>query len=111
MSTVTKPYPKEFRDVVRVAMNREPGVELAQIAKNFGIHFTTLYDWIKKADVGAGTSPGRRLSRLLNWSPRSGGSRPLSKKWKCSDGRRPTSTRADRLRGGWDGRCGEYVFG
>lgn len=39
MSTVTKPYPKEFRDdVVRVAMNREPGVKLAQIAKDFGIH-------------------------------------------------------------------------
>jgi hypothetical protein len=33
MFAVTKPYPKEFRDdVVRVARNREPGVELAQIA-------------------------------------------------------------------------------
>ena len=38
-----KPYPKEFRDdVVRVARNREPGVGLDQIAKDFGIHFTTL---------------------------------------------------------------------
>lgn len=56
---MTKPYPKEFReDVVRVAMNREPGVELAQIAKDFGIHFTTLYDWMKKADVEAGKRPG-----------------------------------------------------
>lgn len=33
---MTKPYPKELReDVVRVALNREPGVELAQIAKDF----------------------------------------------------------------------------
>lgn len=56
---MTKPYPKEFRDdVVRVAMNRESGVELAQIAKDFGIHFTTLYDWMKKADVDAGNKPG-----------------------------------------------------
>ena len=39
MSTVSKPYPKEFRDdVVRVARNREPGFELSQIAKDFGIH-------------------------------------------------------------------------
>ncbi len=46
MSAVTKPYPKEFRDdVVRVARNREPGVELSQIAKDFGVHFTTLYAW------------------------------------------------------------------
>lgn len=59
MYTVTKPYPKEFRDdVVRVALNREPGVELSQIAKDFGIHFTTLYDWMKKADIDAGNKPG-----------------------------------------------------
>ncbi|WIM73300.1 transposase [Corynebacterium suedekumii] len=46
---MTKPYPKEFRDdVVRVARNREPGVELSQIAKDFGVHFTTLYSWLKK---------------------------------------------------------------
>ena len=56
---MSKPYPKEFRDdVVRVARNREPGVELSQIAKDFGIHFTTLYSWIKKADVEDGERPG-----------------------------------------------------
>lgn len=55
MYTVTKPYPKEFRDdVVRVARNREPGVELSQIAKDFGVHFTTLYSWLKKADLEDG---------------------------------------------------------
>jgi transposase len=59
MPTVTKPYPKEFRDdVVWVAMNREPGVELSQIAADFGIHFRTLYAWTKKADVDAGKRPG-----------------------------------------------------
>ncbi len=56
---MSKPYPKEFRDdVVRVARSREPGVELSQIAKDFGIHFTTLYSWITKADVEDGERPG-----------------------------------------------------
>ena len=56
---MTKPYPKEFRDdVVRVARSREAGVELSQIAKDFGIHFTTLYSWMKKADVEDGVQPG-----------------------------------------------------
>lgn len=59
MSTVTKPYPQEFRDdVVRVARNREPGVGLDQIAKDFGIHFTTLYSWMKKAEEEDGERPG-----------------------------------------------------
>ena len=59
MCIVSKPYPKEFRDdVVRVARNREPGVELSQIAMDFGIHFTTLYGWLKKADVQDGVKPG-----------------------------------------------------
>ena len=49
---MSKPYPQEFRDdVVRVARNREPGVGLEEIAKDFGIHFTTLYTWMKKAEV------------------------------------------------------------
>ncbi len=59
MFTVTKPYPKEFRDdVVRVARSREPGVELTRIAKDFGIHFATLYTWVKKAGVEDGERPG-----------------------------------------------------
>lgn len=56
---MSKPYPKEFRDdVVRVARNREPGVGLEQIAKDFGIHFTTLYSWMRKADVEDGGQAG-----------------------------------------------------
>ncbi len=59
MFTVSKPYPNEFReDVVRVARNREPGVGLDQIAKDFGVHFTTLYSWMKKADIEDGDRPG-----------------------------------------------------
>ncbi|HEX3828558.1 MAG TPA: transposase [Sporichthyaceae bacterium] len=53
---MSKPYPKEFRDdVVRVARNRGPDVGLDQIADDFGIHFTTLYSWLKKADAEDGT--------------------------------------------------------
>lgn len=36
-------YPEQFRDdVVRVALNRDPEVTLAQIANDFGIHVGTL---------------------------------------------------------------------
>lgn len=59
MFTVSKPYPKEFReDVVRVARSRETGVRLDEIAADFGIHFTTLYSWMKNADVEDGNSAG-----------------------------------------------------
>ena len=56
---MSKPYPKEFRDdVVQVARNRGPDVDLEQIAKDFGIHFTTLYSWLKKADIEDGRRAG-----------------------------------------------------
>lgn len=56
---MTKPYPKEFRDdVVKVARNRDPGVELSQIAEDFRIHFTTLYAWMTTADFEDGERPG-----------------------------------------------------
>ncbi len=33
-----RPFPKEFRDdVVRVAMNHEAGLWIAQVAKDFGV--------------------------------------------------------------------------
>jgi transposase-like protein len=60
---VSKPYPKEFRDdVVRVARNRGPDVGLDQIAEDFGVHFTTLYSWLKKADAEDGKAPGSSAS-------------------------------------------------
>ncbi len=55
-----KPYPSEFRDdVVRVARDREPGVTIAQIAKDFGVHPMTLQKWLRRADVETGTRPGQ----------------------------------------------------
>ena len=54
-----KPYPREFRDdVVRVARSRDPKTPLDQIAKDFGIHQTTLNSWMRAADVEDGTKPG-----------------------------------------------------
>ncbi len=53
------PYPEEFRDdVVRVARNREKGVTLAQIAKDFGVHEMTLSKWLRQAAVEDGEKPG-----------------------------------------------------
>lgn len=54
-----KPYPREFRDdVVRVARERDPGVTVEQIAKDFGVHPMTLFKWLRQADIDAGTRPG-----------------------------------------------------
>lgn len=54
-----KPYPREFRDdVVRVARNREPGVSVEQIAKDFGVHPMTLFKWMRQADVDDGARVG-----------------------------------------------------
>ena len=56
---MVKPYPREFReDVVRVARSREPGVTLARIAKDFGIHEVTLSNWMRRADIEDGNRPG-----------------------------------------------------
>jgi transposase len=56
---VPKPYPREFRDdVVRVAQNRDAGVTVEQVAKDFGVHPMTLFKWLRQADVDAGTRPG-----------------------------------------------------
>jgi transposase len=56
---VPKPYPQEFRDdVVRVARNREPGVTVEQIAKDFGVHPMTLVTWLRQADTDEGSKPG-----------------------------------------------------
>jgi transposase len=58
MSIVPRPHPREFRDdVVRVARNREPGQELRQIAKDFGISESCLHNWLKTADVEDGRRP------------------------------------------------------
>jgi transposase-like protein len=59
MFAVPKPYPQEFRDdVVRVARNRDPGVTVEQIAKDFGVHPMTLFKWLRQADADEGVKPG-----------------------------------------------------
>jgi len=55
-----KPYPAEFRDdVVRVERNREHGVTIEQIAKDFGVHAMTLQKWFRRADIDDGAKPGQ----------------------------------------------------
>ena len=63
---VPRPYPQEFRDdVVRVARDREPGVTIEQIAKDFGVHPMTLFKWLRQAEIDEGAKPGvSRASRL-----------------------------------------------
>lgn len=52
-----RPYPVEFgRDVVAVARKRE--ASLSQIAKDFGISEACLHNWLKRADVEDGITPG-----------------------------------------------------
>ena len=63
---VPKPYPTEFRDdVVRVARNREPGVTIEQIAKDFGVHPMTLQKWLRRAAVNEGVKPGQTRSEAV----------------------------------------------
>ncbi|SIM46869.1 IS3 family transposase [Micromonospora cremea] len=53
------PYPREFRDdVVRVARNRDAGVTVEQIAKDFGVHPMTLFKCLRQDDIEAGATPG-----------------------------------------------------
>jgi transposase len=48
--SVPKPYPKEFRDeVVRVALNREEGVRIRDVANDFGITESCLGNWLAQA--------------------------------------------------------------
>jgi transposase len=66
------PYPQEYRDdVVRVARNRDPGVRLKDIAKDFGISESCLTNSMKAADV-----PGRRQARHDRRRARRAGRRP-----------------------------------
>ena len=58
-----KPYPREFReDVVRVARNREDGVTLEQVAKDFGVHPMTLNKWLRQDRIDTGEQAGTTTS-------------------------------------------------
>ena len=66
------PYPQEFRDdVVRVAQNREPGTHLKQIAKDFGISFSCLTNWMRQAEIEAGNKPGTTATEAKKSAPKS----------------------------------------
>jgi transposase-like protein len=57
MSTVPKPFPREFReDVVRVARSGDASV--AQVAKDFGISESCLHRWLALDDVDQGKRAG-----------------------------------------------------
>ncbi|MDP3949108.1 transposase [Microbacterium sp.] len=43
---------------MRVARNREPGVTVEQIAKDFGVHTVTLHKWLQRAAIDDGAKPG-----------------------------------------------------
>jgi transposase len=56
---VPKPFSREFReDVVRVARDRDSETTIEQVARDFGIHATTLQNWLRKADVEDGVRAG-----------------------------------------------------
>jgi transposase len=59
MCTVPKPYPREFREnVIRVARNRGPGVQIKDVAADFKISESCLQNWLTRADRDAGVRPG-----------------------------------------------------
>ena len=65
MSIVPRPFPKEFReDVIRVARNREPGVTIAQVAKDFGVSESCLQNWLTVADREEGVKPGPTVGEM-----------------------------------------------
>jgi transposase len=66
MFTMPKPYPKEFRDdAVRVALNREPGVRIRDIAADFGITESCLGNWPAQAARDEGRRPGSTTAELV----------------------------------------------
>ncbi len=66
MLTIPKPCPKEFRDdVVRVALNREPGVRIKDIAADFGITESCLGNWLAQAVRDEGRRAGSITTELV----------------------------------------------
>jgi transposase len=50
--------------VIRVARNREPGVRIKDIAKDFGIAESCLTNWLTTADIEDGVKPGTTPAEL-----------------------------------------------
>ena len=43
-------------------MNREVGVSIVQVAKDFGVHAGTLDKWLREARIESGEQPGKTKS-------------------------------------------------
>lgn len=79
-------YPKEFRDdVVRVAQQREEGVTVKQVAKDFGVSESCLTNWLTQADRDAGVKAGPGREELGGLRMPSAGSGCWSKRGRGSD--------------------------
>ena len=79
-----KVFPKEFReDVVRVARNREPGVTIAQVAKDFGIHQGTLEKWLYRERVDRARRLVSRRVSTRNYVSYASETDSSSKKSRC----------------------------
>jgi transposase len=115
---VPKPYPDEFRnDVVRGARNREAGVTIEQVAKDFGVHPMTLTKWMRNGATGEGAklsqprAEGAELreahgsgfgcsSRRMRFC---GGRQRICRRRICREKVLPARERARRLGGPRDG--------
>ena len=54
-----KAHSKEFRDdVVAVEQRRKAGVPIKRVTQDFGISETCLQNWLRKAEIEAGSRPG-----------------------------------------------------
>ena len=62
----SKFYPCGFRDdLVRVARNRESGVRIEQIVKDFGVHLMMLQRWMCRVDIDEGARPGQACTEFV----------------------------------------------
>lgn len=60
---MSTPFPQEFRDdVIRVALNRDSDVTLAQIGQDFGNQIGTLDKWKHQSRTEVGDQPGTTIS-------------------------------------------------
>lgn len=77
-------YPQELRDdVVHVAINRELGVKISQIAKDFGIHAGILDKWLSRARSSEANSLASPMPRTTYSGSYAAGTNTSSSKSRC----------------------------